>query len=103
MGLQSLPVAFGVDTAKWICVASIDLTQAGIAAWLYSIGETTYAAILAAFILPQVFAQFKVSFASTALPLLRTCTVVLLTYQMLGRVGSEHVSRAERYDSRAVW
>jgi 4-hydroxybenzoate polyprenyltransferase len=27
MGLQSLPVAFGVDTAKWICVASIDITQ----------------------------------------------------------------------------
>ena len=29
MGLQSLPVAFGVDTAKWICVASIDATQVG--------------------------------------------------------------------------
>ncbi len=27
MGLQSLPVAFGVETAKWICVASIDATQ----------------------------------------------------------------------------
>lgn len=31
MGLQSLPVAFGVDTAKWICVASIDATQASAA------------------------------------------------------------------------
>lgn len=31
MGLQSLPVAFGVDTAKWICVASIDATQVCIA------------------------------------------------------------------------
>ena len=29
MGLQSLPVAFGVETAKWICVASIDATQVG--------------------------------------------------------------------------
>ncbi|CAM9151685.1 unnamed protein product, partial [Discosporangium mesarthrocarpum] len=59
MGLMSLPVAFGVDAAKWICVASIDVTQLGIAAWLYSIGETTYAAILTAFVLPQVFAQVK--------------------------------------------
>ena len=29
MGLQSLPVAFGVETAKWICVSSIDVTQVG--------------------------------------------------------------------------
>lgn len=29
MGLQSLPVAFGVDTAKYICVSSIDVTQLG--------------------------------------------------------------------------
>jgi chlorophyll/bacteriochlorophyll a synthase len=63
MGLQSLPVAFGVDTAKWICVASIDATQLGIAAWLYSIGEPTYAAVLGALVLPQIFAQFKVSAA----------------------------------------
>lgn len=59
MGLQSLPVAFGVEKAKWICVASIDATQLGIAAWLYSVGEPTYAAVLAALVLPQIFAQFK--------------------------------------------
>lgn len=59
MGLQSLPVAFGVEIAKWICVASIDVTQLGIAAWLYYIGETTYAAVLTALVVPQVFAQFK--------------------------------------------
>lgn len=29
MGLQSLPVAFGVDTAKWICAGTIDFTQVG--------------------------------------------------------------------------
>lgn len=28
---QSLPVAFGIDTAKWICAASIDLTQLAVA------------------------------------------------------------------------
>lgn len=59
LGLQSLPVAFGVEKAKWICVGSIDATQLGIAAWLYSIGEPTYAAVLTAFVLPQVFAQWK--------------------------------------------
>jgi chlorophyll synthase len=31
MGLQSLPVAFGIDTAKWICVGSIDVTQLSVA------------------------------------------------------------------------
>lgn len=59
LGLQSLPVAFGVEKAKWICVASIDATQLGIAAWLYSIGEPIYAAVLTAFVLPQIFAQWK--------------------------------------------
>lgn len=59
MGLQSLPVAFGVEKAKWICVGSIDATQLGIAAWLYSIGEPTYAAVLTGLVLPQIFAQFK--------------------------------------------
>jgi chlorophyll synthase len=28
---QSLPVAFGINTAKWICAASIDLTQLAVA------------------------------------------------------------------------
>ena len=38
MGLQSLPVAFGVDAAKWICVASIDATQLAVAAGVPSVG-----------------------------------------------------------------
>merc|ERR1712146_427587 len=59
LGLQSLPVAFGVDTAKWLCAGSIDITQLGVAAYLYSIGETTYANILIALILPQMFFQNK--------------------------------------------
>lgn len=55
MGLQSLPVAFGVDTAKWICVSTIDVTQLGVAAYLYAgLGQTTYAAVLLGLILPQV-------------------------------------------------
>lgn len=55
MGLQSLPVAFGVDTAKWICVGTIDVTQLGVAAYLYGgLHQTTYAAVLLGLILPQV-------------------------------------------------
>ena len=57
MGMQSLPVAFGIDKAKWICVASIDITQLGVAAFLYAIGETTFATVLFCLVLPQMFSQ----------------------------------------------
>ncbi|CAH8358324.1 unnamed protein product [Eruca vesicaria subsp. sativa] len=30
MGLQSLPVAFGTEAAKWICVGAIDVTQLSV-------------------------------------------------------------------------
>jgi len=60
LGLQSLPVAFGVDTAKWICVSAIDITQLGVAAYLYGgLHQDIYAAVLLALILPQIFFQFK--------------------------------------------
>jgi len=58
LGLQSLPVQFGVDTAKWICVGSIDFTQLGVAGYLASIGETNYALVLLGLILPQIYLQF---------------------------------------------
>jgi len=57
MGLNSLPVAFGVDGAKYICAGSVTLTQFGIAAYLYSINEPTYALILLGLLLPQVYFQ----------------------------------------------
>jgi len=57
MGLQSLPVAFGIDKAKWISALSIDLTQAAVAVWLWAIGETTYAEVLCCLIIPQVVLQ----------------------------------------------
>eukprot|EP00889_Picochlorum_renovo_P004422 jgi/Picre1/31452/NNA_006804.t1 len=60
MGLQSLPVAFGVETAKWICVASIDITQLGIAAYLaFGLDEPIYAAVLTGLVIPQIIAQVK--------------------------------------------
>jgi chlorophyll synthase len=57
LGLQSLPVAFGVDRAKWICAGSVTLTQLGVAAYLYSLGEPLYATILLGLILPQIYFQ----------------------------------------------
>ena len=59
LGLQSLPVAFGIDTAKYITVGTIDITQLAVAAYLYSIGETTYALVLLGLIAPQLFFQLK--------------------------------------------
>lgn len=57
MGLNSLPVAFGIDGAKYLCAGSISVTQLGVAAYLYSIGETTYALGLLGLILPQIYFQ----------------------------------------------
>ncbi len=60
LGLQSLPVAFGVDTAKWICVSTIDVTQLGVAAYLaFGLQQYVYAGVLLGLILPQIFFQFK--------------------------------------------
>ncbi|CAM6101159.1 unnamed protein product [Calypogeia fissa] len=59
MGLQSLPVAFGVDTAKWICAGTIDVTQLSVAGYLFSQGKTMYGFILLALIAPQIFFQFQ--------------------------------------------
>ena len=57
LGMNSLPVAFGIDTAKYICVGTIDVTQLGVTAYLAAIGETLYAGILLGLILPQMFFQ----------------------------------------------
>ena len=58
MGLNSLPVAFGPEVAKWITVATIDVTQIAVAIYLAAgRHENTYAAVLAALILPQVIAS----------------------------------------------
>ena len=61
MGLNSLPVAFGVDTAKYICAASIDITQLGVAAYLFAgLHEPIYAAVLLGLILPQIWFQYSI-------------------------------------------
>ena len=57
LGLQSLPVMFGIQTAAWICVLMIDLFQFGIAAYLVSLGQNLYAGILCLLVLPQITFQ----------------------------------------------
>ena len=55
LGMNSLPVAFGVDGAKYICAGTIDVTQLSVAAYLYAgLHEPVYAAVLLALTLPQV-------------------------------------------------
>lgn len=52
--MNSLPVAFGVDGAKYICAATIDVTQLSVAAYLYlGLHEPVYAAVLLGLTLPQ--------------------------------------------------
>ncbi|HCF26087.1 MAG TPA: chlorophyll synthase ChlG [Cyanobacteria bacterium UBA11049] len=57
LGLKSLPVMFGVNTAAWICVVMIDLFQLGIAGYLVSLGENLYATIVIFLVIPQITFQ----------------------------------------------
>jgi chlorophyll synthase len=58
LGLQSLPVIFGIQKAAWICVLMIDLFQLGIFGYLTVTGRFYwYGAILLGLILPQMFLQ----------------------------------------------
>ena len=57
LGLNSLPVAFGIDGAAKICAGCISVTQLGVAAYIAAIGETNYAIALLALLLPQVYFQ----------------------------------------------
>lgn len=57
LGLNSLPVMFGVTTAAWICVLMIDIFQGGIAAYLMAIHQNGYAVVLILLIIPQITFQ----------------------------------------------
>eukprot|EP00871_Galdieria_phlegrea_P005661 jgi/Galph1/6096/GphlegSOOS_G4743.1 len=59
LGLDSIPVHFGVDKAKWISAGLIDTFQAIVAGILLYLHETPYAAGVAALILPQIYFQAK--------------------------------------------
>jgi chlorophyll synthase len=57
LGLNSLPVMFGVGTAAWICVLMIDVFQAGVALYLFSIQQNLYGVILLLLVIPQITFQ----------------------------------------------
>ncbi|KAM7526502.1 hypothetical protein LguiA_016404 [Lonicera macranthoides] len=59
LGLQSLPVAFGFETAKWICVGAIDVTQLVVVGYLLGAAKPYHALALLGLIVPQVFFQIK--------------------------------------------
>ena len=64
LGLQSLPVAFGVEKAKWLTVGTIDITQLLVAAYLFYLGESTYALVLLGLIAPQASTHHLCTFPS---------------------------------------
>ena len=57
LGLNSLPVMFGIGTAAWICVLMIDVFQAGMAGYLISISQNFYAVLLILLVIPQITFQ----------------------------------------------
>ncbi|KAL8152340.1 hypothetical protein V2J09_010100 [Rumex salicifolius] len=59
LGLQSIPAAFGVEAAKWICVGAINVTQLTIAGYLLGADRPFHALALLGLMLPQIYFQFK--------------------------------------------
>ncbi len=57
MGLQSLPVMFGVQRAAQIAAFMIDVFQIGIALYLVAIGERLLASLLVLLVIPQITLQ----------------------------------------------
>ena len=57
LGLNSMPVMFGVTIASWICVMMIDVFQIGIGIYLIYIHENLYATILLLLVIPQITLQ----------------------------------------------
>ncbi len=57
LGLKSMPVMFGVTTAAWICVLTIDIFQGAIAGYLVYIHQNLYATILILLVIPQIVFQ----------------------------------------------
>ena len=57
LGLQSLPVVFGIKKASWISAAMIDLFQLAMVAVLIGIGQHLAAVLLVFLIVPQITFQ----------------------------------------------
>lgn len=95
LGLQSLPVMFGISTAAWICVLMIDVFQVGVAGYLINIHQNLYATILLLLVIPQITFQDMyflrnplendVKYQASAQPFL--VLGMLVTALALGHVG----------------
>ncbi|XP_048597025.1 chlorophyll synthase, chloroplastic-like isoform X2 [Brassica napus] len=80
MGLQSLPVAFGTEAAKWICVGAIDVTQLSVAGYLLASGKPYYALALLALIIPQIVFQVKTYYSVISKLSYILVTRLIITY-----------------------
>jgi chlorophyll synthase len=80
LGLQSLPVVFGIEKASWISAGMIDLFQLAMVAVLIAIGQHFAAVLLVLLIVPQITFQdiwllrdpvaFDVKYQASAQPFL---------------------------------
>ena len=80
LGLQSLPVAFGIEKASWISAGMIDVFQLAMVAVLIAIGQHRAAVLLVLLIVPQITFQdiwllrdpvaFDVKYQASAQPFL---------------------------------
>ena len=60
LGMQSLPVVFGIEKAKYICAGTIDVTQFAVGAYVaFGLDEPIYGAVIAALVVPQIVGQVR--------------------------------------------
>ncbi|WP_017325563.1 chlorophyll synthase ChlG [Synechococcus sp. PCC 7336] len=57
LGLQSLPVVFGVQKAAWISVTTIDVFQISMAIFLVVVGQNLLATLIVFLVIPQIVLQ----------------------------------------------
>jgi chlorophyll synthase len=95
LGLQSLPVAFGIERASWISAAMIDVFQLAMVVVLVVIGQHFAAVLLVLLIVPQITFQdiwllrdpvaFDVKYQASAQPFL--VLGMLVTALAIGHSG----------------
>ena len=95
LGLQSLPVVFGVERASWISASMIDGFQLAMVAVLIAIGQHRAAVLLVLLIIPQITFQdiwllrdpvaFDVKYQASAQPFL--VLGMLVTALAIGHSG----------------
>ena len=102
LGLQSLPVAFGIERASWISAAMIDVFQLAMVAVLIAIGQHFAAVLLVLLIVPQITFQdiwllrdpvaFDVKYQASAQPFL--VLGMLVTALAIGHSGLTQLAAA---------